>query len=470
MLTHSIGKGVLLLLLICSALSCTRTLPTDKETERNRFLLLDSRIIAEAENAKLMVGTVIKHPGNPLFGEDTPWEIRFDNLYGNVILDEKDNLYKCWYSPFIVDHSSREMTLDQRKQKKYRPPRGREMGICYATSEDGITWTKPALGLAEYEGDDQNNIVWRGPHGAGIFKDKYEKDPLRRYKAIFQGMAVSFSADGLNWSNKMKCEGVEVAGDTHNNAFWAPTLNKYVGITRTWGEMGREVARIESENFVNWTKEKVVLQAEDKNLQPYAMPVFYYGGVYLGLVAIHNQQADRVHTELTWSSDTKTWNRISPDTPFIPNSANELDYDYGCVYACATPVFLDDKIRLYYGGSDWLHTSWRNGFLCLATLRPDGFAGYTQETIDNPAVITTTAINYNKGPIKITADLALGGFLKVFVLDERGENITEAALVLETVSDGILQLESKVKQEMIRLRFEFNRAKLYSFSFGETVN
>ena len=52
----------------------------------------------------------------------------------------------------------------------------------------------------------------------------------------------------------------------------------------------------------------------------------------------------------------------------------------------ATPVFLKNEIRLYYGGSDWLHTSWRNGFLCLATLRPDGFAGYEQDSKDRPAI------------------------------------------------------------------------------------
>lgn len=40
--------------------------------------------------------------------------MRFDNLYGNVIFDEEEKLYKCWYSPFIVDSSSHGMTLEQR--------------------------------------------------------------------------------------------------------------------------------------------------------------------------------------------------------------------------------------------------------------------------------------------------------------------------------------------------------------------
>jgi len=114
-----------------------------KDLKRDRYLLLDSRIVESAENAKLSVGEVRKHEHNPLLGEDKPWEKRFDNLYANVIFDQEDRLYKCWYSPFIADNSSKSMTLHQRGEKSYRPPRGREMAICYAVSKDGIKWEKP---------------------------------------------------------------------------------------------------------------------------------------------------------------------------------------------------------------------------------------------------------------------------------------------------------------------------------------
>ena len=62
--------------------------------------MLDDRNIQKTSNAKLVLGEVKKHPQNPLFGEDKPWEKRFDNLYGNVIYDKENKLYKCWYSPF----------------------------------------------------------------------------------------------------------------------------------------------------------------------------------------------------------------------------------------------------------------------------------------------------------------------------------------------------------------------------------
>ena len=443
----------------------------------NRFLLLDGRVVEKAENAKLVVGTVQKHKANPLFVEDKVWEMRFDNLYGNVIYDRAEKIYKCWYSPFIIDAPwSRKMTVEERKKTRYRARR-REMGICYATSKDGIAWEKPELGLMDYDaknrskrgsGDKKNNVVLRGPHGAGVFKDDHDPDPKRRYKTIYQGLSVSFSPDGLHWAKPEKCQGVRVAGDTHNNAFWAPTLGKYVGITRTWGgAKGRQVARIESDDYVKWTKEVVVLEGLDKKHQTYAMPVFYRCGVYIGLIALFHTPSDRVWTELAWSADTKKWNRVSPGTPLIPCSEKKLDYDYGCVYPCAYPVFLKDEIRLYYGGSDYLHNGWRTGSLCLAVLRPDGFAGYEQESKDKPAIITTTAIPYSGKGLRISADAAKSGSIKTSIVDKDGKVISEAQTISQTVTDGSLKLSKKIPAGDIRLRFELKNAKLYSFSFGD---
>ena len=433
---------------------------------QSKFLLLDERIIERTDNAKLVVGSVTKDPANPLMKEDKPWEKRFDNLYGNVLYDEDEGVFKLWYSPIIIDSSSAGMSLTQR-QRKYRPPRNREMAICYATSKDGINWLKPNLGLVDYEGSKQNNILWRGPHGAGLFVDTNDPDPQRKYKMIFQGLAVSFSEDGIHWTESKPCSGVEVAGDTHNNALWAPTLNKYVGITRTRGNFGREVSIIKSDNFMDWTKEEVVLKGVDNVHQTYAMPVFYYEGVYLGLVAIHNQKSDRVWTELTWSPDIDKWYRISPGTPLIPNSEKVLDYDYGCVYACAYPIFKENEIIIYYGGSDWLHTSWRNGFLCRASIRPDGFAGYVQEAEGRISHVTTNAVPYNGQNIRITADVGKGGFVKVYVLDPDNNLLAESKNISETVTDKELDLNSNLHGDHVKLKFEFSHAMLYSFSFRE---
>ncbi len=73
-----------------------------EELEQRRYLLLDARIVEDAQNAELTLGTVEKYGGNPLFGEDKPWEKRFDNLYANVIYDDEEQIYKSWYSPLSL--------------------------------------------------------------------------------------------------------------------------------------------------------------------------------------------------------------------------------------------------------------------------------------------------------------------------------------------------------------------------------
>ena len=450
--------------------------------DEQRYLLLDDRIIENTEKTKLILGTVKKHSSNPLFGEDKPWEVRFDNLYANIIYDDEEAIYKCWYSPFIVDNSALGMTIEER-QEKYWAPKNREMALCYATSVDGIVWEKPELGLVEFEGNTANNIlwrgevrrgeegekVWRGPHGTGVFKDLYESDPNRHYKALLKSniLSIAYSRDGLHWAPAIACPEADSAGDTHNNALWSADLGKYVGITRQWGKTSekhvRQVARTSSDDFENWEKTEIILEGLDTNKQLYSMPIFYHAGVYLGIVAIHDQDTDRVWAELTWSPDTRKWQRVLPGIPFISNEGNEFDYDWGCIYTAANPIFLEDEIRIFYGGSDGLHTGWRNGFLCLATLRPDGFAGYRANE-EPGSIITKPVINGEQ--FKVSADIQEQGELVVRLLNQQSDIINESQVFTESVTDKKIIWQMKMDVDDVkdgRLQFIFRNATIYSF-------
>ena len=456
------------------------------KSDTTKYLFLDDRIIKQTFNVKLEVGKVEKHPNNPLFTEDKEWEMRFDNLYGNVIFDKDEKIYKLWYSPFIVDSKNVIKEIDT-ITSNYAPPPIREMGICYATSEDGINWKKSNLGLVRFNGNKNNNIVWRRPHGAGIFKDYSEKDPEKLYKVIYKhnqewnwglgngnegnSLAVAFSADGLNWSDKINI--MDLPGDTHNNANWIPNLDKYVAMTRDWVDVDgkekkqRAVIRIESSDFIKWENPKQVLVGQNFNLQTYAMPYFFYEGVYLGLVAIHDQKSDRVWTELAWSPDTINWTRIDVGNPLIPNSEIKLDYDYGCVYACAAPIIKKDKIEIFYGSSDYRHSGWRNGSFSMATLRTDGFAGYKQINAKKEGIIITQNIKYNNGLLKINADFNDKGSLKVTVLNKKGKEIAISKTIKKTSMNQIVQFDRKITENNISLKFTINDAKLYSFLIGK---
>ena len=123
-----------------------------ESTASDKILLLDDRVIDRVENAILRVGEVQKHPSDPLFGEDKPWELRLDNMYPTVVFDAQEGIYRCWYNTFLEDVYIWNWA---------------EMGLCYATSRDGLRWEKPELGVVEFNGNKANNLVARRLHGAG---------------------------------------------------------------------------------------------------------------------------------------------------------------------------------------------------------------------------------------------------------------------------------------------------------------
>jgi hypothetical protein len=100
---------------------------------------------------------------------------------------------------------------------------GYEVGqgpLCYAESDDGLTWRKPALGQVLFKGSRDNNALAL-PHtivsGAAVIRDDADPDPARRYKMVYQyfpdqtepaipeygtspSIACAVSPDGLGWT------------------------------------------------------------------------------------------------------------------------------------------------------------------------------------------------------------------------------------------------------------------------------
>jgi hypothetical protein len=460
------------------------------------YHLFDNRIIEQAEGVHPVLGRVQKHAANPLFGEDQPWEVRFDNLYANVIADD-DGLFKCWYNPFIIDHTMTETPLAQRPHHTYANrlaavweqygPAAREMGVCYATSPDGLHWSKPGLGIVEFGGTRANNLVMRHAHGSGIFKDRHATDPVERYKMVLyhlqtRRMMVAWSPDGLHWSAPLHCPEVESPrrenpanpivwmGDTHNNALWAPSLEKYVLITRMWRQEPRRrlVGRAESHDFRHWSASQPVFEGRDADDQLYAMPIFAYGRGYLGLPMIFHAGPDTVDCELAWSPDTITWQRICPGTPLIPRGASG-SYDSGCIYAAAIPIPVGDEVRLYYGGNNGPHTNWRDGFLCLATLPRDRFAGLANAANGHAGLITTQPLPCTGRQLWINTD-AGHGQVRVGVAAGEGLSVDESIPIVGDVIDGVATWRNEpgltaLVGRSIRLRFELNAATLFAFGF-----
>ena len=453
---------------------------SELDMRRDRYLLLDSRIIESTHNVELTVGVVQKDKNNPLFKEDKPWEPRFDNPYSSVIHDEEEKIYKCWYSMFIK--SDYEATpSDKRAWLDWHEGR-RTFGLCYATSKDGLHWEKPELGLIEFNGSKKNNIVIKACHGTSVMKDLHESDPKKRYKAIHpfrDHTYVWFSPDGLNWDRK-ELPGL-CRGDTNQAVWWDEDLGKYVLISRHWGGANttgrygrqghRQKVRSESPDFLNWSKPELVIEGLDLRRQIHDMPVVPHAGVYLGMVGLFDIGASRQWCELAWSPDSIKWHRIQPGKPLIPNGPVMGDCDWGCIFA-SKPIISNDEILIYYGANDGRFMAWRNGFFCLARLRPDGFAGYEQIAggSNKTGALTTKPVSVVGDSLCVSADVAPSGFVKVTLLDKENQRLAEGELVTTTVSDAEIQWKAgfslkKLKGQEVKLKYELRESKLFSFSF-----
>lgn len=381
--------------------------PTIVAPALDHLLLLDSRVVENAENAKLVLGTPIKDPRNPLMPSDQPWENATNNYYPNVLWDNEAHAWKLWYKDVLADNDAIAQ-MDP-------PSTVHDVGwyLLYATSKDGIAWTKPALGLHKFGSRNDTNAVARDCPNVGVFKDLHDPDATRRYKMVFDtGLGqpkARFSADGIHWGEVQAMEGfTPQQGDTHNNAFFDVRSGKYLWFTKLYlGE--RLVTRLESDDFLHWHSSGVVLRSsldEGRKTQTYAMTVFPYGNIYLGYVMMYHVGKDRtVDCELAWSPDSVHWQRVQPGTAFLPLGAKD-SYDGGTIYAQAgPPVIKDGRLQLYYGGSPTVHVGWkRNASLCLATLREDGFAGYEVLDSTKRAMITTTRLRATGKDITFTAD------------------------------------------------------------------
>ncbi len=158
---------------------------------------------------------------------DKPWE---GNTCAYYTIFPDDDKYRMYY---------RGSHADEQTQKSQHPE-----VTCYAESTDGIHWTKPELGLFDWNGSTANNIVWNGigTHNFTPFKDANPKAaPESRYKAIASGKGVGKglyvfqSPDGLHWS-LMHEKPVITKGafDSQNLAFWDPVSSQYRDYHRTF--------------------------------------------------------------------------------------------------------------------------------------------------------------------------------------------------------------------------------------------
>ncbi len=423
------------------------------------FFAFDDHNIAWQHNLKLTLAAAEKHPANPVLRAGPPGSPDHGHaiLYGTVL--KQDGIFKMWY-----------LGMHETENKAGQAP-GWWRPMCYAESRDGVTWTKPALGLVEFNGGTANNIclIEGGVHSMtrvndflSILHEPDDPDPARRYKCAFiahmpfeevkggrskigpderrwGAFITATSADGLRW---------KVVGDRPVNAggerFEVSGLYRFGDFYHATGQLispwswradgssvGRDMLAYRSPDFTTWSKAKARSfirpgQAANPPVKGQQMHmgagIWNRGNVILGLHGMWQDAAQpppkgaswnlgvRIDLGLLVSNDGVHFREPVPGHAVIPRGR---DGEWDDIAILQGHAFVNEGDRTLIWYSHW-DTGGRlkDMHIGLATLRRDGFGHLSRQVSEEEAhFITSTfeasAIALNVDGITAGAPLTL---------------------------------------------------------------
>ena len=429
-----------------------------------------------------------KYP-EPILTADRPWERYCPVAFGTVL--RRQGRFQMWYCAWT----------------RHIPPRA-----CYAESDDGVTWSKPRLGLNDTLGSTDNNVVMVSQAADGVIDDLTVIDdpddsrwPL---KMLYwdsagdsrgkrgHGICAARSKDGIAWESL----GMVLPnwGDRFN-ALPVKHAGRYVVFGRAPGagfSRGRTVYRTESRDLKRWTAPKLVMAADVEDppaMEIYSLPTFCHEGLIIGGIERMHMSPDVLDTEIAWSRDAgATWRRSRVRPSFIARGAAGR-FDSAWVNLTASqPIEQTNELWFYYSGRSAAHACpapHNHGAIGLATLRRDGFCSIRAEA--QPGEVLTTPLRWPGGDLLVNADCRrditshphnfVTGELRVEARDVDGAPVTGyaagecGALSINTIRhDGAYvpvrwagdRSMNKLAGRTIRLAFQLRDAHLYGFRAG----
>jgi hypothetical protein len=358
--------------------------PVENRNLRDAQLFIDDTWVEDS----LGVGRVFHSPRKypwPVLTAEGRWERYCPVTYGTVLFWR--GRFRVWYTTWTRSSAGK---------------------VCYAESEDGVFWEKPALGLFQFDGATDNNIVYLLPDGGvdclGVIDDPEDDEwPL---KAILwrgvkgdSGLVALRSNDGVHWD---ETPGLVLPnwGD-RTNIMPAKDLGRYVVFGRAPSPFNakygiRTVWRTESADLVRWTEPELVMKPDPEDpprMQIYSMNAFRYEGLILGFIERMHMTPDKVDLELAYSFDGRQWHRTRPRPSFIPWGHQDAWDDTWVASPTNGVVKHKGRLWCYYSGRSGAHGAsepHNQGAIGLATLREDGFA--SMQAMDSTGWIETPAV------------------------------------------------------------------------------
>ena len=424
-------------------------------------LFIDHRFIEASESTKLTVNPAAKRPG-AILHSDRPWDA-FNLIYFSIAEDE--GKYKMWYQAYDDDQWGEGV------------PR-----MCYALSDDGLNWEKPSLGLVDYQGSKDNNILFENSKLAFVFIDDHGK-PEERFKMKFslhegtdaeRGTRIDTSSDGLHWKKGSRNVS-HIRWDTQKMAFWDPGCGRYVVylklnvpednepvyphvepiesnppvVAPKLMRKGRSLGRLEMDDITQpWHEDQVqtVMTADEMDppdsdiyhhnayLYPYAADAYFmfpftYQHFRENETTVKNDGLNDV--QFCASRDGIHWMRYDRRSYITRGLPGEPD----CGQAHSTPFTIrrGNYLIHYYTGWPWTHggfrrltdeqrrdkANWGRGYYGTATQRLDGFVSV--DAAYEGGWILTPPITFKGNHLELNIDVAAMGQAGVELQDEEGK-------------------------------------------------
>jgi hypothetical protein len=272
------------------------------------------------------------------------------------------------------------MTLFQREDKIMAWGRCQPGGACYLETIDGVTWRRPKLGLVEFGGKQDNNLVpgfmgricydpsapaeerFKAASNSDYELEKFEEYKKRRPWSVMatetdpgrvHAVFGYVSPDGHQWKRLPDPLTVEVS-DGGQYIYYDPMLKKYVMYLRAymvgprakdyplkherWHAFGhrRAIGRTESANFREFPLSEVII---DTSLHMAPTDTFYFctyttvphaSDHHLMFPSRYRQAIDSTAIDLYTSYDGKRWDMV-PGSPVL-EPGNYGQWDGGAIW------------------------------------------------------------------------------------------------------------------------------------------
>lgn len=131
--------------------------------------------------------------------------------------------------------------------------------------------------------------------GAAVLYDPYDDDPSRRYKRLgMYGMeapwlSISFSPDGIHWTDRQDIVIQRFISDAENQLFYDPCHEEYVAVVRSaWTD--RRISLRTSKDCENWSEPRLVLHPagsynnELTHMEHYSLAAHWFDGLFYGML------------------------------------------------------------------------------------------------------------------------------------------------------------------------------------------